>query len=397
MTETGVAEREAWIALASTPGVGDVTFGRLLAVHGSAAEALESVARLPPGRADRELAQRLDMTRRPGLAAAIREAAAEPSRQRQRMEALGGWVLTPLDVAFPARLHELEDPPAVVFGIGSPQSLVAPRSVAVVGTRRPTGLGRHLATRIGARLAEAGISVVSGLAVGIDGAAHLGALDAGGRTVAVVGSGLDQPGPAVHRRLAAAITRAGAVIGELAPGVHATRGTFPRRNRIISALASATIVVEAPARSGALITARHALEQGRLLMVAPGRPQDPTVAGNLALLRESPARPLVGLDEMLVDLGLEAWPDGQPLASVIQHALPTAAALDLLAMPERSVAQALCRGPQTVDSLVRASGQAPGVVAAALTLLQLRGWARVLGAMQLPAGPLLEPSGTRQP
>ena len=141
--------------------------------------------------------------------------------------------------------------------------------------------------------------MISGLAVGIDGAAHAAALDAGGATIAVVGSGLDDPYPAAHRRLARAIRARGAVISELAPGVRATQGTFPRRNRIISALARATIVVEAPARSGALITARHALEQGRILLVAPGRPMDPAVAGNLALLRETPARPLVGLDEMI--------------------------------------------------------------------------------------------------
>ena len=176
--------------------------------------------------------------------------------------------------------------------------------MAVVGTRRPAGQGRDLARRIATRLVEAGACVVSGLAVGVDGAAHRAALEAGGETVAVIGSGPDDPGPLVHRPLARAIVRSGAVVSELPPGVRATRGTYPRRNRIISALARATIVVEAPARSGALITARHALEQGRPLLVAPGRPLDPAVAGSLALLRESPARPLVGLDEMIVDLGL---------------------------------------------------------------------------------------------
>jgi len=389
------AERQAWIALSSTPGVGDVTFARLLAVNGSAAATLRTVARMPARRADAEMARILAMRQRPGLARAIRAAAADPGRVERRMREIGGWVLTPLDAAFPSRLHELEDPPTVLFGLGSTSSLARIRSVAVVGTRRPTALGRHLASRIGARLAEARISVVSGLAVGVDGAAHLGALDAAGETVAVVGGGLDEPGPIANRRLARAIARAGAVVSELAPGVQASRGTFPRRNRIISALAAATIVVEAPARSGALITARHALEQGRLLLVATGRPLDPAVAGNLALLRESPGRPLVGLDEMLVDLELEAWPGSQSDAmaagdaSALGTRLSADAALELLGPPQRSVALALSTGPHTVDGLVRASGQSPGVVAAALTLLQLRGWARVLGALQLPAGPLL--------
>lgn len=391
MTDAGlISERDAWIALASAPGVGDVTFQRLLAAFGSAAAVLAAASRTPYAGADAaeaRLARRLGLRLRPGLLAALRRAAADPGSARRRMKALGGWVLTPLDVEYPASLHELEDPPAVVFGVGSPARLTGPRHVAVVGTRRPTGLARDLAARVATRLVQAGGTVISGLAVGIDGAAHAAALDAGGRTIAVVGSGLDDPCPAVHRRLARSITATGAVISELAPGVRATQGTFPRRNRIISALARATIVVEAPARSGALITARHALEQGRILLVLPGRPLDPAVAGNLALLRETPARPLVGLDEMIVDLGLDVAPAGDP--SEARPHLSTATALALLGESERAVALALSSGPRTIDSLARASGQSPGVVAAALTLLQLRGWARVLGAMQLPAGPLL--------
>jgi DNA processing protein len=225
--------------------------------------------------------------------------------------------------------------------------------------------------------------------VGVDGAAHLAALEAGALTVAAVGGGLDEPGPARHRRLARRIMEQGAVISEFAPGVRPTRGTFPRRNRIISGLALGTIVVEAPARSGALITARHALEQGRSLLVAPGRPLDPSVAGNLALLRESPARPLVGLDEMIVDLGLDVEP-AHERASQEARRLSLAAALDMLEPAQRSVARALSGGPQTVDGLCTATGLEPGVVAAGLTILQLRGWSRVLGATHLPAGPLLE-------
>jgi DNA processing protein len=229
------------------------------------------------------------------------------------------------------------------------------------------------------------VTVASGLAIGIDGAAHLAALEAGGDSIAVVGSGLDDPSPSVHRSLARRIAAHGAVIGELPPGSRPTAGTFPRRNRIVSGIASTTIVIEAPIRSGALITARLALEQGRTLLVAPGRPLDPSVAGCLMLLRETPAQPLVGLDEMLVDVGPDAT--SQPRAA--DGRLSVEAALALLGAPERAVATALLRGPQTVDGLVLASDQPPGVVAASLTLLQLRGWARALGATQLPAGPLL--------
>lgn len=382
-----LTEREAWIALASAPGVGPVTFDRLVATFGDARATLRAVAGWRAGGADRELAHRLGIRPRLGLAASIRGAAGRPDRVLRRLDALGGWLLTPLDAEYPTRLHALDDPPRILFGLGSRAVLDAEALVAVVGTRRPTGQGRELARRIASRLAESGAIVVSGLAVGIDGAAHRGALDAGAQTIAVIGSGPHDPGPLANRRLAQAIQRAGAIVSELAPGVHATRGTYPRRNRIISALTVATIVVEAPARSGALITARHALEQGRQLLVAPGRPLDASVAGNLALLRETPAQPLVGLDELLVDLGLDTAPRPDAGASVSQ--LSASGAIETLPGPQRAVARALCAGPQTMDSLLCASGRPPGVVAAALTLLQLRGWAHVHGALQLPAGPLL--------
>ncbi len=385
------SERQAWIALASVPGVGDVTFARLLAECGSASAALERVAGLPGTRSDHGLAALLGQRCRPGLAAAIRARATDPDLPVRQMERLGGWLLTPFDAAYPARLRRIEDPPPVIYGLGSPAALSAPRQVAVVGTRHPTTHGRSLASRIGTWLAQAGATVVSGLAVGVDGAAHLAALDAGGASIGVVGSGLDTPGPVAHRVLARRLMSHGAVISELAPGVHATAGTYPRRNRIVSGLASATIVVEAPARSGALITARLSLEQGRALLVAPGRPLDPAVAGNLALLRESPARPLVGLAEMLVDLGLDVASEREPGAAT-RHGvadLSLDGALALLGVSERSVAVALAQGPRTIDHLVRACGQPAGVVAAALTLLQLRGWATVMGSVNLPAGPLL--------
>jgi DNA processing protein len=376
-------ERDAWIALAATPGVGDHTFSRLLELHGTAAAVLTAVAGLRSSRADRTLAQWSDTRLRPGLARAIRHAADDPARVQREVDALGGWTLMPMDPAYPRALSAIEEPPPVLYGLGDPGVLSAEPLVAVVGTRRPSAIGRDLATRVGQRLAEAGVTVVSGLAVGIDGAAHRAAVDERARTIAVVGSGIDAPGPTSHRHLAARIVAGGAVIGELAPGVRATKGTFPRRNRIISGLCSATIVVEAPARSGALITARHALEQGRRVLAAPGRPLDPRVRGNLVLLRDSPARPLIGLDEMLADLDLrdEATGDRAP-------SLSRAAAFELLEPTQRRVAVALADGPTTIDGLCRLTELDPGVVSAALTMLQLRGWASTHGPTQLPAGPL---------
>ena len=395
-TPRPLTERQAWIALAATPGVGDRTFQRLLEVHGNAREALAWVRDLPPAHADRQLAGTLELRLQRGLGAAIRASAADPCRSQRSMQALGGWVLTPLDAGYPARLHDIEEPPGVLYGLGDAASLTQRPMVAVVGTRRPSVAGRDLAARISRRLVETGLVVVSGLALGIDGSAHQAAIDGDGTTVAVVGGGLDAPGPASHRRLARTILVQGAIISELAPCVRPSKGTFPRRNRIVSGLAHATIVVEAPARSGALITARHALEQGRRLLVATGRPLDPRVAGNLALLRESPAMPLIGLDEMVADLDLDlrsiatsssgSGRADAPSAPVMPRA---AAALQLLEPTQRAVAQTLSTGPHSVDGLCRATSLEPGAVVAALTMLQLRGWARVLGATHLPAGPLL--------
>jgi DNA processing protein len=381
-----ISERDAWIALDAVPGVGDLTFERLLEIHGSAAAALEATARLSARGAGANLGRQLGIRVRKGLAASIAEAAQHVAQPQQQIAALGGWVLTPLDHDYPARLLELEQPPRVLYGLGRKAALSRPRMVAVVGTRQPTPSARDLAGRIGARLSASGAVVVSGLAVGIDGAAHRAALEADGETVAVVGSGLDDPAPAAHRSLARAIAASGTVVGELAPGVRATKGTFPRRNRIISALSSATIVVEAPARSGALITARHALEQGRDVLVAPGRPLDRRIAGNLALLRESPAMPLVGLDEMVMDLGFDQGSGDTGPA----RQLGRAAALASLGEHERAVATVLSGGPHSIDDLCRRCRLPAGVVSSALTILQLRGWARVMGAIQLPAGPLLD-------
>lgn len=382
-------ERRAWVALASVRGIGEVTFERLVVAYGGAAPALEGIARLPPRGGDRSISRQLGMRVDDGLHGRVLAAARDVDAVARTMAQLGGWVVTPLDQGYPERLHALEHPPRVLFGLGDAAAARAPRSIAVVGTRRPTAVGRTLAMRVAAQLVEAKAVVVSGLAVGIDAAAHASCLDRGGRTVAFVGGGLDAPGPATNRRLATAIvTRGGAILSEHAPGVGPTRGTFPKRNRLISALSTGTIVVEAPARSGALITARHALEQGRILLVAPGRPSDPSVAGCLTFLRETPALPLVGLDEMLVDLGLDTATEarsGQAAAS-----LSAAAALDMLPAHERSVATALMAGPQTVDTIMERCALAPGVVSAALTILQMRGWARVHGSIQLASGPLLD-------
>jgi DNA processing protein len=211
--------------------------------------------------------------------------------------------------------------------------------------------------------------------------------------VAVIGSGHARPGPRAHHGLVQRILgTGGAVIGELPPDARPAKGTYPLRNRIIAALTRATIVVDAPPRSGALITARHALELERLVLAVPGRPGDPSVAGCLALLRETPARPLIGLDEMVVDLGFDHDQDredvAQPGRETRATALGAAAALRVLGPAERLVAERLLRGPASPDALIEDTQLAPAVASGALTLLMLRGWAVALGPAYVGAGPL---------
>jgi DNA processing protein len=239
--------------------------------------------------------------------------------------------------------------------------------VAIVGTRRPTEAGRATAARIGDAVAALGATVVSGLALGIDGAAHTAAVQAGRPTVAVIGGGHERLYPAAHRALARAIVlTGGTVASEFAPDTSPSRGTFPRRNRLISGLADATVVVEAGARSGALTTAAWALEQGRGLHIVPGRLDDPAVAGCLAFLREAgpEARVVAGVPELLEDLGLVG------AASGLRSRDPLVVGLGDV---ERTIARHVTDGTSSVDELVHATALGSATVLGALTSLELRG------------------------
>ncbi len=208
-------------------------------------------------------------------------AAAEMDRARR----IGATVLTPDDAAYPEILRVAPDPPFVLYTLGNLQAEDA-LAVAVVGARRVTPQGAAMARAIAHDLAASGFTVVSGLARGVDAAAHCGALDAGGRTIAVLGSGIDRIYPEEHRELAEAISRRGAVVSEFPIGTGPLPRHFPERNRIIASLAWATVVVEAAEGSGSLITADLALEAGRLVFAVPGPVGDPNADGTNALLRD---------------------------------------------------------------------------------------------------------------
>lgn len=377
-------DRAALAVLISVTGLGPMTLERLLAGVGSPSEAL-AIAIGPRG-ADALVAATVDpeaaWRSMPGPVAEAVVAAA--NRRHEILDGIGRLGLRILvvgDADYPARLAAIEIPPAVLFVRGTAAVLGIPTSIAVVGTRRRTEAGRRIASRIGASLARAGALVVSGLAVGIDGAAHAAVIEEHGPTVAFIGSGHNRLFPAVHDRLADAIVaNGGAIVSEYAPDTEPTKGTFPRRNRLISGSTDAVIVVEAGARSGALLTASWALEQGRECFVVPGSIDAPMSAGCLGYLRDWPGlvRVVAGIPQLLEDLGLAgsaALARPQDLPSVTSRVRGPApeAILTGVSSGDREVAAALVAGAVIVDEIVAVTGYPVGQVLGALTRLEAAG------------------------
>jgi len=260
----------------------------------------------------------------------------------------------------PELLRQIHDPPRTLFLRGSASADVLEQAaVAVVGARACSPYGSQVARMLGRELAAAGLVVVSGLARGVDGEAHRGALEAGGITVAVLGCGIDRDYPAAHAELARRICERGLVVSEYEPGVEPAPWRFPARNRIIAGLAAATVIVEARERSGALITADFALEDGREVFAVPGEITSILATGTNRLLGQG-ATPLTSAEDVLELFGLAASqpPSAPPLGA------------DAAAVVER-----LTEGAASADELARATGLAPGPLAAALTELELAGLA----------------------
>ncbi len=232
--------------------------------------------------------------------AARRRAQAELEKARQ----LGVRVVGRDEADFPERLRRIYDPPAVLYVRGTVVPDEGDRAVAVVGSRAASSQGRVLARAMARDLAQAGLTIVSGLARGIDTAAHRGALEGGGRTVAVLGSGLDQLYPAENADLAADIARRGAVVSEFPLGSPPDRKHFPRRNRLIAGWGRAVVVAEAAEKSGALLTAHAALEEGREVMAVPGHPSQPGSGGTNQLIRDG-AVLVRGARDVAEELGVE--------------------------------------------------------------------------------------------
>ena len=387
-------ERDAWVVIDSVQGVGPVSFARLIGRFGDARAVLRA-ATGPRGPSLLVAASAGPEGGSPSLslaiAGAIAAAAREPDRCLHPLCESGVRALTLADADYPARLRRIELPPPVLYIAGSAEALGRAHAVAIVGTRRPTAVGRATSGRIADAIAGLGATVVSGLALGIDAAAHAAALRASGITVAVIGGGHQRLYPAANRGLARGIVRdGGAVISEFPPETVPSRGTFPRRNRIISGLADATVVVEAGARSGALTTAAWALEQGRGLHIVPGRLDDPAVAGCLAFLREAgpEARIVPGIAELIEDLGLVGDGGAASTGAGDGHRRPRDAGVAALPPAERMVSTALLAGHGSVDELVAETGLASAAVLGSLTGLELRGLVVETFGRYRPAGSL---------
>jgi DNA processing protein len=281
------------------------------------------------------------------------------------------------DERYPPLLRDIPSAPAALFVAGDPDVLWQPQ-VAVIGSRNPTAGGRDNARNFAGELALRGMTITSGMAAGIDSVAHAAALDAGGSTVAVAGTGLDVVYPASGRELAERIRGQGALVSELPPGTPARRAHFPSRNRIISGLSLGVLVIEAGLRSGTLITARLAATQGRDVFALPGSIHNPLAKGCHRLIREG-ARLVESVDEILTELA----PLAGQLASRLQGELaaPDRSSLEMAAAdPQfeldaeyRRLWSCLGHDPTTVDSIIEQSGLTARAVSAMLLMLELRG------------------------
>jgi DNA processing protein len=347
-------ERLDWLRLARTESVGPVTFAHLIGRYRTAAAALDA---LP------ELARRGG---RSGIRIAPR---AQAEAELEAGERLGARLITPGEADFPPLLAALDPPPPVIWTLGRAET-AAKAGVAIVGARIASAAGQRFARDLAREVGAAGYPIVSGLARGIDGAAHLGALESG--TVAVLGGGIDDIYPPDHAELYGRIAETGCVVSESPPGARAQARDFPRRNRLISGLSLAVVVVEAELRSGSLITARLAGEHGREVLAVPGSPLDPRAKGTNDLIRQGAAICEGAEDVLRTIAALPTLREPPPSAFDFGGEADADAALI------NRIADLLSPTPVSRDELARITGAPAAAVGAALIELALAGRAELL-------------------
>lgn len=352
-----MTEREALIALNLVDGIGPVRVRALMELLGSASAILE--------------AEEAEWIRAEGigpkLAARILPRLREVDVEQEitRATACGARIITRDDPDYPQALTEIHDPPLALYVKGTLRKQDI-HAIGVVGSRRCTHYGTQSADRLSFQLAKQGYTVVSGLARGIDAAAHEGALKGGGRTLAVLGTGIDQVYPPEHQTLADRICESGALLTEFPVGFRPTRQSFPQRNRIVSGLSKALLVVEAARGSGAMMTVDFATEQNRVIMAVPGRIDNPSAGGCHDLIKNG-AKLVADVDDITEEFEflLPPKPEGREDP---EHVKP---AVQLTEMEEK-ILQTLGREDVGQDELIRASGLSASEVATAILMLEMK-------------------------
>ena len=335
-----------WLRLTLTPGIGGERQRKLLAAFGLP-EAIFAAGRL----AARSVAgERADLLFDHDCDAAIDHALAWAGQPNQH-------ILNLADAAYPQALLEIPDPPSLLYARGNP-ALLQRRGLAIVGSRNSTPQGQQTAETFARALAARGIAIISGLALGIDAAAHRGALAGDGETIAVIGTGADRIYPARNKELALAIAERGVIVSEFPLGTPAIAANFPRRNRIISGLSRGVLVVEAAPESGSLITARLAAEQGREVFAIPGSIHSPVARGCHKLIKQG-AKLVETAQDILEELGAFAPLTPSPEVDT--------------ASGESDILQALGHDPCTLDDLVERTGQSADLLLGELLTLELDG------------------------
>jgi len=355
------AEVVATVALSLVPGVGPQRLRLIVATFGSARAALE---------APQSKLQSLEGIGR-AAASAIKEARPEDgARVLAQLASLGARVLVAGQPEFPAQLHEIHDPPSILYVWGDASLLTRP-AVAFVGSRDHTTYGAEAARILATAVAPRAV-IVSGMARGIDAIAHAAALDAGGSSIGVLGNGFGVIYPAANRELYERMVAHGCLVTEHPPGERPHAGSFPRRNRLISGLSRAVVVIEADARSGALVTAHEGLEQGRTILAVPGPITSRTSVGCNKLIQQG-AKPALCAADILEEIGV---PGGlRELGVALSTPAPRVPPIDLTGL-QLTLWSRMTTEPQHVDALVAATHSGAANVLGALTELELRGLVR---------------------
>lgn len=353
------ADLKYWVAFSRVPGVGTQRYKAMLARFGTLANAWG---------ATRTELREAGLDQRTVRQIADERVNIDPDAELERMQSFGVRALTWNDTSYPARLKEIDDAPPVLCVRGEilPQDEL---SVAVVGTRRPTPYGRQVAEEMSYQLAGTRVTVVSGLARGVDGIAHRAALQAGGRTLAVLACGLDMVYPPEHKKLAAEIAERGALISEQPIGTQPRGDFFPRRNRILSGMSLGVLVIEGDLKSGALITADFANDQGRDVFAVPGSIFSAQSRGTNSRIQRGEAKLVTRVEDVLEELNLQTAPQQIEMKELLPA---TDTEADLL--------RHVSKEPVHIDEVCRESGLPVSTVSSLLAMMELKGLVREIGS-----------------